>query len=141
MERWKIFHSKRWMTHVCMTWYDVWNTLCMIFSFALFLKTNLNWLLFHCYFEFMNHSTLKLFTFPNHFFGLISLLRNPFFNHFFWNTISMTCMKLPRAWKGLDEPNLNWSLAQNVFGLSLIIKIEKWRGLHKLPLMWSQTSM
>jgi len=46
---------------------------------------------------------ILFFTFLNHFFGIISLLTNTFFNHFLWNTIWMTCMKLPRTWKGLDE--------------------------------------
>jgi len=50
LERWKLFYSKRWMTHVYMTWYDVWITLCMNFSFAFFLKTNLNCSPFHYYF-------------------------------------------------------------------------------------------
>ena len=74
------------------------------FAFFLFLKTNLNCSPFHCYFKFMESFYFEIFLFfLNHFFGLINLLTNTFFNHFFWNTIWMTCRKLPRAWKGLDE--------------------------------------
>ena len=56
-----------------------------------------------------------LFTFQNHFFGLISLL---------------TCMKFPKTWKGLDEVvKINYGVgpiwiglrAQNMFGLYLVI--------------------
>ena len=102
-ERWKIFYLKRWMTYVCITWYDVWNTLCMNFSFSLFLKTNSNWFPFHFYFKSMESFYFDIFYFSKSFLWSNQFTKTLLFNHFFWNTIWMTCMKLPRAWKGLDE--------------------------------------
>jgi len=53
MHGWNLLYSKRWITHVCMTWYDVWITLCMNFLLYLKKKTNLNCSPFQYYFEFM----------------------------------------------------------------------------------------
>ena len=84
LERWKIFYSQILMTHICMTWYDVSNTLYINFSF---------YILFENKFELIPISLLfwiygiillwYFFTFSNHLFGLISLLTNTLFNQFF----------------------------------------------------------
>jgi len=74
LERWKLFYSKRWMSHVCMTWYDVWIFLLHFFENNIridshFIVISNSW----------NHSTLIFFYFfLNHFFGLINLLTNIF---------------------------------------------------------------
>jgi len=91
----------KWMTHVCMTWYDVSNTLCMNFSFAFFLK---QFELIPISLLFRIHGIILLwyfFTFSNHLFGLINLLTNIFLIVYFktlfewhpWN-----CQGLKKAW-------------------------------------------
>jgi len=98
--RWEIFYSKRWMTHVCLNWYDVWK--CMNFSFAFFWKQVQIDLHFIVILISWNNSTFKfLFTFPNHFFGLISLLTKlsliiSFETLFEWH--AWNCQGLEKAW-------------------------------------------
>ena len=69
MDGWSLLYSKRWITHVCITWYDVW-----IFLLHFFFENNIR---IDSHFivisNLWSHSTLILFfTFPNHFFDLIS---------------------------------------------------------------------
>jgi len=80
------------------------NYLMYEFSFAFFLKKHSNCSPFHCYFQFMELFYFDIFfTFFKSFLWSNQFTNKHFLNHFFWNTIWMTCMKLPRAWKGLDE--------------------------------------
>jgi len=98
MHRWNLLYAKRWFTHLCMTWYDVWIFLLHFFENDIWIDSH-----FIVISNSWSHSTLIFFYFYlNHFLGLINLLTNTF-SSFLWNTISMTYMKLPRAWKGLDE--------------------------------------
>jgi len=95
LERWKLFYSKRWMTHVCMTWYDVWIFFCIFLNkFELFPISLL----------FRIHGIILLWyflLFLNHFFGLINLLTNIFliisfetlFEWHAWN-----CQGLGKVW-------------------------------------------
>ena len=96
LERCKLFYSKRWMTHVCMVWYDVWIFFCISFK-------NI-WIVPHfiVIFNSWNYSTLIFFyCFLNNFFGLINLLTNIFliisfetlFEWHAWN-----CQGLGNAW-------------------------------------------
>jgi len=97
MDGWNLLYSKRWITHVCITWYDVWIFLLHFFEnkfelipiSLLFLIHKIILLWFFFFF--------KSFLWSNQF------TNKHFFNHFFWNTIWMTCKKLPRTLKGLDE--------------------------------------
>jgi len=99
LERWKLFYSKRWMTYVCMTWYDVWIFLLHFFEnkFELILISLL----------FRIHEIIQLwyfFTFSNHLFGLISLLTNIFFIISFETLFELHAWN----WQGLEKVWMRW---------------------------------
>ena len=82
------------------------NYLMYEFSFAFFLKTNLNCSPFHCYFEFMESFYFDIFflLFLNNFFGLINLLTNTFL------IISFETLFEWHAWncQGLEKVWMRW---------------------------------
>jgi len=128
LEMRKIFYSKIWMTHVCMTWYDVSNTLCMNIYFAFFLIPIS--LLFRI------HGIILLwyfFTFSNNFFGLINLLMNTFliisFETLFewhpWN-----CQGLEKAWMRW------WRLTRELPQFELVSGHKMCLGFPQLLMVW-----
>ena len=111
-----LFKPRRWCMHGCVdAWVEfalfkkmnyscvhdlVW---CMNYSFAFYWNQIRIGSYFIVISNLWNHSTLIFFYFSKSFLWSNLLLTNHFFYSFFWNTIWMTPMKLPRAWKGLDE--------------------------------------
>ena len=137
------FIKKRWITHVCMTWYDVW-----IFLLHFFFENNIR---IDSHFIVISnswsHSTLILFfTFLNHFLGLINLLTNYFFNHFFetlfeWH--AWNCQGLEKVWMRWWRLTRELSQFELVLGHKmclgfpqLLMVWRKWWGLQKLPRVW-----
>ena len=107
--RWEIFYSKRWMTHV---------RKCMNFSFAFFWKQDQIDPHFIVILNSWNHSTFEIsISFPNHFFGLISLLTKLFL------IISFETLFEWHAWncQGLEKVWMRWwRLSRNLPQFELV---------------------
>jgi len=78
MHGWSLLYSKRWITHVCMTWYDVWIFLLHFFENNIWIDSH-----FIVISNSWNHSTLIFFYFSKSFPWSNQFTNKHFFNHFF----------------------------------------------------------
>jgi len=129
MHGWNLLYSKRWITHVCMTWYGVWIFLLQFFEnkFELIPISLLFWIHGIILLWFFFYFFLKLFLWSNQF------TNKHFFNHFFETLLELhtwNCQWLEKLWMRW------WRLTRELPQFELVSGHKICLGFPQLLMIW-----